>query len=293
MTNNNTNHSDKTEEIDLMDIKNAIASFIEAIGFFIFRQWYLILIGLLISVFINFQHIKTYLVSENNVRKELSYSILLAPQFESIDYLDQLVSSNFKDKIVDEAIQKAKLIGIDDLYTFLEKDSLRVSIFKSINSKLEIFEEAIHNYPLSKNYRFQLLQLDVSSTFNIDEFLLKLNNHFDDNVFFRTKQKIENERIDNQLIVLRKVLEPTETIALKSIDAVKLQQYAIDQIAKLEQEKVTTSNVIYVVDYFKVERDAAGLSPMKKLIIDSFKYVVLLLLLGGVIDLLRYYKKKK
>ncbi len=292
MTNNNNNHSKETDEINLIDIKNAVASFIEAIGFFIFRQWYLILIGLLISFFINFENIKGYLGSESNVTKDLSYNILLVPQFESIDYLDQIVSSNFKDKIEDNAIQKSKLVGVDDLYTFLEKDSLRVSIFKSVNTKLETFEDVIHNYPLSKNYRFQLLQLDALPTFDINAFLLKIKNHFDENVFFATKQKIENQRIDNQLMTLRQALASTESLPLKGIDAVKLQQYLIDQIASLEQEKLTTSNVIYIVDYFKVERESAGLSPIKKMVIDSFKYVVLLLLLGGLIDLLKYYKKK-
>ncbi len=299
MSNNNF-HSKETDEIDLIDIKNAIASFTEAVGFFVFRlitfvcsKWYFVLFGLLISFFFNFNNLKSYLGVENTISKSVSYNILLVPQYESIDYLDQLVSNGFHDKIVDKDIQEAKLIGVDDLYYFLAKDSLYPSIYKNSITKVDSFEEGIHNYPLSKNYRFQLLTLDADATFDIDAFLLKMKKYFDENTFFNAKKSIETQRLENQIIALKQGLQASNTSLNSDINQLKTKQYAIDEIAKLEQQQITASSVVYVVDYFKVERESTAVSPTKQLIKDSFKYVVLFLLLGGLIDLLKYYRKKK
>ena len=60
MSNSHNSHPKETDEIDLRDIKIAIASFLEAIGFFVFkaiafilRKWYFVGIALLISFYLN------------------------------------------------------------------------------------------------------------------------------------------------------------------------------------------------------------------------------------------------
>ncbi|WHT40830.1 hypothetical protein QNH98_10120 [Myroides sp. mNGS23_01] len=189
------------DDASAVDIKKAAVSLLDAVGFFAYsiikylgKKWIYILLGVILGLALGYKkynsHQKMLQTAEFSVNNEMEYSILLAPQFNSIDYLDQLVQTKFRDKLSYTDIQMAKLEGLDDLFEFIAQDSLHGKTLQSLSSNVSSISELVKSYPVSKNYAYQLLTIKATQPFEIETFIADLQAHFNQQPYFATRKQI-------------------------------------------------------------------------------------------------------
>lgn len=315
------------DEANLLDIRKATVSLLDAMGFFAFKtmqyfakKWVYILLGLVVGLgsgYVKYSaHQKMLQAPEVSTSSEVEYSILVAPQYNSIDYLDQLVQTKFRDKLNYTQIKTAKLAGLDDVFAFVSQDSLYAKVFEVLASKATNMDEAINFYTLSKNYPYQLLTIQATSPFEIEKFVSDLQNHFNQQDYFAARKQIniknltaEKDRLEEELnattvyasLLQNKAHEGTPKGAAKEVgeqaqylELLNKKKAIIAQLAQIEREQLEKKQVLLVLDYVEKTEQLMGdgSSIGKQIAKDVVKFILLFLVIAMFIDFVRYYKTR-
>ncbi|WP_353160301.1 hypothetical protein [Myroides odoratus] len=301
------------DDASAVDIKKAAVSLLDAVGFFAYsiikylgKKWIYILLGVILGVALGYKkynsHQKMLQTAEFSVNNEMEYSILLAPQFNSIDYLDQLVQTKFRDKLSYTDIQMAKLEGLDDLFEFIAQDSLHGKTLQSLSSNVSSISELVKSYPVSKNYAYQLLTIKATQPFEIETFIADLQAHFNQQPYFATRKQIalkeqaaDQVRIEEELALVtlevKKALEKGINTSQEVLDKRKI---LIEEQAQLAIKQLEGNQVVFVQGYIEKPSELLGenTSIEKQIVKDIVKWVLLFLLIGMFVDFVRYYKRR-
>lgn len=307
------------DEANLLDIRKATVSLLDAMGFFAFKtmqyfakKWVYIVLGLVVGLGSGYMKYsasqKMSQVPEFGASNELEYSILVAPQYNSIDYLDQLVQTKFRDKLNYTQIKTAKLVGIDDVFAFVSQDSLYTEVFEVLASKATTMDEAINFYTLSKNYPYQLLTIQVTRPFEIEKFVSDLQNHFNQQTYFAARKQLniknlaaEKDRLEEELNAITVYASLLQNKAQKGaaeqaqyLEVLNKKKMTIAQLAQIERVQLEEKQVLFVLDYIEKTEQLMddGSSIGKQIAKDGVKFVLLFLAIGMLIDFVRYYKKR-
>lgn len=307
------------DEVDLLDIKKATVSLLDTVGFFVYKtgkyviqKWMYIVIGLVVGVSFGYlkysgyqKMLQTAEFSTNT--EDIEYRILVAPQYNSIDYLDQLVETKFRDKLGYTQFKTAKLKGLDDTFGFVSQDSLHVKTLGVLASKVDSFDDLIHNYTLSKNYTYQLLTVKGMANFDMKLFITDIQKHFNEQPYFAARKqielkklKLEQETLEEDLKVMNTSVSQVETkvngglISDKMVEMLKIRQGVIARLAELERIQLRASQVLFVVDSFENNTiSTESVSFEKQLVKDIVKFVLFFLFVGMLLDFVRYYRTKE
>lgn len=301
------------DDANAIDIKKAAVSLLDAVGFFAYsiikylgKKWMYILLGVILGLALGYKkynsHQKMLQTAEFSVNNEMEYSILLAPQFNSIDYLDQLVQTKFRDKLSYTDIQMAKLEGLDDLFEFIAQDSLHGKTLQSLSSNVSSISELVKSYPVSKNYAYQLLTIKATQPFEIETFIADLQAHFNQQPYFATRKQIalkeqaaDQVRIEEELALVtlevKKALEKGINTSQEVLDKRKI---LIEEQAQLAIKQLEGNQVVFVQGYIEKPSELLGenTSIEKQIVKDIVKWVLLFLLIGMFVDFVRYYKRR-
>ena len=301
------------DDASAVDIKKAAVSLLDAVGFFAYsiikylgKKWIYILLGVILGLALGYKkynsHQKMLQTAEFSVNNEMEYSILLAPQFNSIDYLDQLVQTKFRDKLSYTDIQMAKLEGLDDLFEFMAQDSLHGKTLQSLSSNVSSISELVKSYPVSKNYAYQLLTIKATQPFEIETFIADLQAHFNQQPYFATRKQIalkeqaaDQVRIEEELALVtlevKKALEKGINTSQEVLDKRKI---LIEEQAQLAIKQLEGNQVVFVQGYIEKPSELLGenTSIEKQIVKDIVKWVLLFLLIGMFVDFVRYYKRR-
>lgn len=301
------------DDANAIDIKKAAVSLLDAVGFFAYsiikylgKKWMYILLGVILGLALGYKkynsHQKMLQTAEFSVNNEMEYSILLAPQFNSIDYLDQLVQTKFRDKLSYTDIQMAKLEGLDDLFEFIAQDSLHGKTLQSLSSNVSSISELVKSYPVSKNYAYQLLTIKATQPFEIETFIADLQAHFNQQPYFATRKQIalkeqaaDQVRIEEELALVtlevKKALEKGINTSQEVLDKRKI---LIEEQAQLAIKQLEGNQVVFVQGYIEKPSELLGenASIEKQIVKDIVKMVLLFLLIGMFVDFVRYYKRR-
>lgn len=301
------------DDASAVDIKKAAVSLLDAVGFFAYsiikylgKKWIYILLGVILGLALGYKkynsHQKMLQTAEFSVNNEMEYSILLAPQFNSIDYLDQLVQTKFRDKLSYTDIQMAKLEGLDDLFEFIAQDSLHGKTLQSLSSNVSSISELVKSYPVSKNYAYQLLTIKATQPFEIETFIADLQAHFNQQPYFATRKQIalkeqaaDQVRIEEELALVtlevKKALEKGINTSQEVLDKRKI---LIEEQAQLAIKQLEGNQVVFVQGYIEKPSELLGenTSIEKQIVKDIVKWILLFLLIGMFVDFVRYYKRR-
>lgn len=301
------------DDASAVDIKKAAVSLLDAVGFFAYsiikylgKKWIYILLGVILGLALGYKkynsHQKMLQTAEFSVNNEMEYSILLAPQFNSIDYLDQLVQTKFRDKLSYTNIQMAKLEGLDDLFEFIAQDSLHGKILQSLSSNVSSISELVKSYPVSKNYVYQLLIIKATQPFEIETFIADLQAHFNQHPYFATRKQIalkeqaaDQVRIEEELaLVTLEVKKALEKGINTSQEVLDKRKTLIEEQAQLAIKQLEGNQVVFVQGYIEKPSELLGenTSIEKQIVKDIVKWVLLFLLIGMFVDFVRYYKRR-
>lgn len=307
------------DDANLLDVKKATESFLDAVGFFVFKigkyivsKWIYLTLGVLLGVILGYvkytNHKKMLQTAEfSAVNGEEEYAILLAPKYNSIDYLDQLAQVKFSDKLGYMDIKTVKLEGIDDIFTFLSQDSLYVKIFTPLVTKAETLSEVVHNFAMSKNYPYQLLKIKVEQPFDIDQFISDLQTHFNQHPYFAKRKQIEQAAIAREKEALEtelKGINTYTTLLEQQVNGVATQEKYLAFLAKkreiltrlnkVEVAELEAKEVLFVVDYITTNsiliKEESSIT--KTIAKDLIKLVFLFFVLGLMVDFVKYYKRR-
>lgn len=289
------------DEANLLDIKKATVSLLDTAGFFsyniikyIVSKWLYLGVGLLLGVIFGYVKYTSYQkmlqTAEFSTNSEVEYSIVIAPKYHSIDYLNQLVETKFSDKLGCTQITEAKLIGLEDLPAMASKDSLYTRVFQSLTNQAGSFNELINNYAISKNFPYQVIKIKAKNTFVIDDFIGDLQAHFNQHPYF-----VERKRIEQQALELEKeTLQEELNQVANTLSAFEKKKEIISRLKEIEIEQLEGKQVLFVLDF--VESNpiliAGGFSIEKQLVKNTIKLMLLFFVLGMLIDFIRYYRTK-
>jgi len=301
------------DDASAVDIKKAAVSLLDTVGFFAYsiikylgKKWMYILLGVILGLALGYKkynsHQKMLQTAEFSVSNEMEYSILLAPQFNSMDYLDQLVQTKFRDKLSYTDIQMAKLEGLDDLFEFIAQDSLHGKTLQSLSSNVSSISELVKSYPVSKNYAYQLLTIKATQPFEIETFIADLQAHFNQQPYFATRKQIalkeqaaDQARIEEELALvtleIKKTVEKGTNVAK---DLLEKRKNLIAEQAQLEIKQLEGNQVVFVQGYIEKTSELLGenTSIEKQIAKDIIKLVLLFLVIGMFVDFVRYYKRR-
>ncbi|WP_060874392.1 hypothetical protein [Myroides odoratus] len=301
------------DDASAVDIKKAAVSLLDAVGFFAYsiikylgKKWIYILLGVILGLALGYKkynsHQKMLQTAEFSVNNEMEYSILLAPQFNSIDYLDQLVQTKFRDKLSYTDIQMAKLEGLDDLFEFIAQDSLHGKTLQSLSSNVSSISELVKSYPVSKNYVYQLLTIKATQPFEIETFIADLQAHFNQQPYFAMRKQIalkeqaaDQVRIEEELaLVTLEVKKALEKGINTSQEVLDKRKTLIEERAQLAIKQLEGNQVVFVQGYIEKPSELLGenTSIEKQIVKDIVKWVLLFLLIGMFVDFVRYYKRR-
>lgn len=313
MDNQRKQQQSEFDDANTVDIKKAAVSLLDAVGFFAYsaikylgKKWIYILLGLIVGLAFGYKkynsHQKMLQTAEFSGSNDMEYSILLAPQFNSIDYLDQLVTTKFRDKLGYTDIKMAKLEGLDDLFEFIAQDSLHGETFQSIASNVSSIQELVKSYPISKNYKYQLLTIKATQPFEIEAFIVDLQTHFNQQSYFATRKQIalkqqaaDKARIDEELaLVTLEVKKAVEKGTNVAKDLLEKRKNLIAEQAQLEIKQLEGNQVVFVQGYIEKTSELLGenTSIEKRIGKDIIKLVLLFLVIGMFVDFVRYYKRR-
>lgn len=290
------------DEANLLDIKTATVSLLDTAGFFVFkiikyitRKWMYLALGLILGGILGYIQYRNYhkmlqTAEFSTSNGEEEYAILLSPKYNSIDYLDQLVQVKFSDKLDYTQIKSSKLEGIDDVFSFLGQDSLYPKIFENLIGKVERFDEAIHNYAVSKNYPYQLLKIKVAQPFEIKGFISDLQTHFNQHPYFAKRKQIELASLTLEKETLEEELKGIHTYG----SLLDKKQEILKRLKEIEIAQLESQEVLYVVDYIAINPVLATTeySIERKIAKDLVKVMLLFFVLGMAVDFVRYYKNR-
>lgn len=307
------------DDANLLDIKKATVSFLDAVGFFVFKigkyvasKWVYLLLGLLLGGALGYvkynNHKKMLQTAEFSATNgEEEYTIVLAPKYNSIDYLDQLVQVKFSDKLGHTDIKSVKMEALDDIYSFLSQDSLYVKIFTPLVSKAESMGEAVHNYTISKNYTYQLLKIKAEQPFDIHQFIADLQGHFNQHPYFSKRKQIEQASLVREKEALETELAESKTYTTllqkqpnslttqeKQLSFLTKQREIIARLHKIELAQLESAEVLFVVDYVSTNPvlSKEEYSIKREVAKDIIKLVLLFFVLGLIVDFIQYYKRR-
>lgn len=315
----NQKNNNDFDEVNLADIQKATASLLETVGFFVYktiqyfsRKWMFIGVGLVFGLALGAVKYMSYKNEKQpstlNNSGILAYNILVAPKYKSIDYLDQLAQTKFQNKLGYTQIKKVTVEGLDDVYPFLSQDSLAIQVFQAILSKTETVDDAIKSYVLSKNYPYQVLKIEATNDFNIEKFVLDLQNHFDQHPYYAARKQIELKTIALEKEAFEEELQAITSYATlaenKSKERSEQAQYIsllarkneiFSRLKQIEVEQLENKHVLFVLDYIENHESLMNNtnSIAKQTIKDIVKLVFLFLLLGMGIDFVKYYRTKE
>ena len=313
MDNQGKQQQSEFDDANTVDIKKAAVSLLDAVGFFAYstikylgKKWIYILLGLIVGLAFGYKkyssHQKMLQTAEFSVSNDMEYSILLAPQFNSIDYLDQLVTTKFRDKLGYTDIQMAKMEGLDDLFEFIAQDSLHGKTLQSIVSNVSSINELVKSYPVSKNYKYQLLTIKATQPFEIETFIADLQTHFNQQPYFATRKQIalkqqaaDKTRIDEELVLVTlEVKKAVEKGTNVTTDLLEKRKNLIAEQAQLEIKQLEGNQVVFVQGYIEKTSELLGenTSIEKQVAKDTIKLVLLFLVIGMFVDFVHYYKRR-
>ncbi|MTG96566.1 MULTISPECIES: hypothetical protein [Myroides] len=328
MGDSNNHKSQDLDEIDLKYLKESAVSLFDTVGFGIFRlirlvlsYWYLFTLAIIIGVGLGYykeSNIPEKALEEqvSNVQKDIQkYSILISPKVESVDYLKYLVSSNFKNTFSSQELLSSRLIGVDDIYNWLSKDSSYVKTLALIGTNLNSHEDLIQNYATSKNYHYQDLRIEVNSDFEINRFVEELQNYFDSLPLFKKKLELAKqglllkqieyckdlERINHALDIVKNGNKLSLDSESRILSLVKFKHELLELIQDNEFELLESDHVVYLLGVVKDEREldkhyvgnVVKEASKNKMIMYSL-FLILLVFIGlGVYKLYTHYSNRK
>ncbi|EHQ42508.1 hypothetical protein [Myroides odoratus] len=307
------------DEVDLLDIKKAAVSLLDTVGFFMYKtgkyiagKWVFITLGLLLGLILGYvrynSHQKMLQTAEfSSAKGEVEYTLILAPKYNSIDYLDQLSLVKFSDQLGYTQIKASKLDGLDDIFSFVGQDSLYSKVFENLASKAESLGEAIHNYATSKNYPYQLLKIKAEQPFDIDKFIADLQTHFNEHPYFIKRKQIELGALTKEKEVLEEELKGIQGYAIllekkgsnleeqtRYIELLAKKKEILSRLRALEITQLESHEVLFVLDYITenpiLTKDEPSIE--RQIAKDIVKFVLLFLIVGMGIDFVRYYKNR-
>ncbi|WP_010250429.1 hypothetical protein [Myroides injenensis] len=316
--------SQEFDEINLQYLKESTVSFFDTVGFyfykvisFIIKKWLIFLIAIILGI--GFGYYKSTLNSQyiSKLSKNGGYNeitILLAPKFGSIDYLNQLVQNGFNDFSTSEGLVHAELKGVDDIYSYLEEGSTRQKTLSIIASKVDSYTELIENYSTSKGYQYQELVLLAKGDFDCNKFIEELQNYFNNQDYFKKRREIgisslalKEEELRKDLVYLNNYLSKLDNTvnttshkgenAKNSINEVfSMKRKTLRSLEKVEVEKLESNQVIYVVNTFlkdsnsELKKEVISTSPAKQMVKYAIVFSFILLVIFGIKNVFSRYK---
>lgn len=303
------------DEIDLVDIKKATVSLLDTIGFLAYKtmryivgKWMYLVLGLLLGSVLGYvkyrahQHLlQTAEISAGGGE----YAIIVAPKYNSMDYLDQLAQTNFSDKLGYTQIEEVKIEGLASVFSFLSQDSLYVKIYQHLAAKEETVGEMINSYAVSKNYPYQLMRIKSDQPFNVETFISDLQQHFNQHPYFSQRKQIESQTLALEKETLKEELKGlSSSVALLENIASESKQYlavlakkkeVISRLNEIQLAQLENKEVLFVLDY--VAQDVALMGRKvdtieKQIAKNIVKCMLLFFVVGLCIDFVRYYKSK-
>lgn len=317
--------SKEFDEIDLQYLKESTVSFFDTVGFyfykvisFIIRKWLIFLIAIILGI--GFGYYKSSLgnsqyiskLSKNGGHNEIT--ILLAPNFGSIDYLNELVQKGFNDFSSSEGLIHAELKGVDDIYNYLEEEPTRQKTLSIIASKVDSYAELVENYSTSKGYHYQELILLAKGNFDYNKFIEELQNYFNNQDYFKKRREIgisnltlREDELRKDLVYLNNYLDKLDntvnTISYKDEktkngieEVLSMKRKTLRSIEKIEVEKLESNQVIFVINTFLKDKDSEfqnevlNLSPTKQMVKYAIIFSFILLAFFGIKKIFSRYK---
>ncbi|MGG5576710.1 hypothetical protein ACPDHL_05120 [Myroides sp. C15-4] len=302
------------DEIDLVDIKRATVSLLDTIGFLAYKtiryivgKWMYLVLGLLLGFVLGYvkyrghQHLlQTAEISAGGGE----YAIIVAPKYNSMDYLDQLAQANFSDKLGYTQIKEVKIEGLASVFSFLSQDSLYVKIYEHLAAKEETAGEMINNYAVSKNYAYQLMRIKFDQPFNVETFITDLQQHFNQHPYFSQRKQIESQTLALEKEALEEELKGLSSVALLENKTGESKQYltvlarkkeVISRLNQIQLAQLENKEVLFVLDYVAQDMVLMGrkVDTIEKQIAKNIaKCMLLFFVVGMGIDFVRYYKSK-
>lgn len=299
---NKNNNEEQFEEIDLKYLKESVSSFLDNLGFTIYKlmksilkKWYYFLVAIVLGVILGYfsEQREEVLAEETTV-----YKIIIAPKYESVDYLTRLVDTNFETTFNTQQLYNSSLIGILDIYDFIGEDAIKAAIFGNINSKFTNADEGLYYLATAKNYHFQELTIEGGSNFKVDLFIEELQKYMSSIDYLQERKRIgienlllKKEEFQKDLSNANRYLEKIGTGSMNALEVVDLQsaleakKNLLDQIEKNAVEILEANEVFFVATYFK-SNDVNSTGHNKKsksLLVSILKYVVLFSVLTVII----------
>lgn len=308
-----TNNEEQFEEIDLKYLKESVFSFLDNLGFTIYKlmksilkKWYYFLIAIVIGVVVGYfvEQRQEVIAEETTI-----YAIIIAPKYESVDYLNRLVDTNFENTFNTQQLYNSSLKSIEDIYGFIGEDPVKAAIFGNLNAKFAKSEEGLHYPATAKNYHFQELSVEGDSNFDIDLFIEELHKYMSSIDYFKERKRIgienlmlKKEEFQKDLLNANRYLEKIGTGSTNALEVVDLQsaleakKNLLDQIEKNAVEILEANEVFFVATYFKSnDVNSGGQSQQSKsLLVSILKYVVvfsvLTVIILGLSTIIKKYK---
>lgn len=192
------------QEIDVKYLGESINTFFRTIGIkiyqflmFVKRYFFVLLALLLIGSALGY-YLDKYLPHD------VEHSVLIAPNFGSVDYLYQSVSNkSFLGKLNKEELNLAKSIKeieiepIDDLYKMIQNNRTNLEVFSILSTKGNDINKTTSDYLTSKNYRYHQINFVTKDNVDVaaiaDLIVSKLNSN---KTYFEERSVIEIENLN-------------------------------------------------------------------------------------------------
>lgn len=316
MRSEKTNKEEQFEEIDLKYLKESIFSFLDNLGFTIYRltkkllkKWYYFFIAIIIGCWLGyFKEQRKEVIAEETVE----YVITVSPKYESIDYLKKIVATNFKGEYNAQDIHNARLRSIEDVYKFIGDDGVKAAVFGNLNTKFTKADEGIYYDATAKNYHFQELTIIADTNFNVDLFLKELQGYLNSVAYFKERREIgftsllhKREELQKDLKHVNDYLAKIGEENLQSKEAIDLQttleakRTLLDAIEKNKVDVLEGEDILFVANYLKNQesRESIGGKKGNAIVISMIKCSVLMVLLCLIViaicSMIKKYKTRE
>lgn len=318
MNNEENKRQEQFEEIDLEYLKQAAFKSLDNLGFSLYKmvksvlkRWYILLMALVLGCLTGY-----ILGGKSNgfSVQPTVYKIMIAPQYESVDYLTRLVDANFDFDFNSQTIKKSSLQVVEGLYDFVGNDGVKAAIFGNLNSKFSSADEGVGFFATSKYYHFQEVVLEVDADFDVEVFLKELEQHVNNVSYYSERKRVGQELLlmkDSELKMslqrLNAYLEtPTfvqgldsEKVDISGVVTAKrdlLAEIELNTLALLESDKI-----FFVVHYLEIgggdimqsKGSVLTKETLKKMVMFSGVFLCLSFVLIGVFALVRKYRLRE
>ena len=264
------------QEIDVRYLGQSIQTFFRAIGIKVYqflmfvKRYFFILLSLLVIGSVLGYYLDKYLPDD------VENSVLVAPNFGSVDYLYQSVKNrSFLGKLDKEEIKLAKSIEeieiepIDDLYNMIQNNQSSLEVFSILSNKGSDIDKITSNYLTSKNYRYHQINFITKGDANVaaiaDMIVSKLNSN---RAYFEERSVIEIENLNlkkeeyiktlNQLNAVLDRLGTSSAIEMhkelsindysSSVDLIAAKYRVLDEIKNINVLLEESSRTIFEID---------------------------------------------